>query len=130
MKLCLKGGYVMRKNSLIVCFIVILITALIVVFKVIDIDNKSTLTCIRENKDKVVFKIDDYQIKKIIINDKEMNSNQLKEYCSLDGAVCSHYIGLTLINKTIYEKRQDFLDKIKAFEEYESEFYSECHIGK
>lgn len=120
----------MRKNSLIVCFIVILITALIVVFKVIDIDNKSTLTCIRENKDKVVFKIDDYQIKKIIINDKEMNSNQLKEYCSLDGAVCSHYIGLTLINKTIYEKRQDFLDKIKAFEEYESEFYSECHIGK
>ena len=130
MKLCLKGGYMMRKNSLIVCFVVIIITALIVIYKVIDIDNKSTLTCIRENKDKVVFKVDDYNIKKMKLNGRELSDKQIKEYCSLDGAVCSHYIGLSLINKTVYEKRQDFLNKIKEFEEYESDFYSECHVGK
>lgn len=121
----------MKKNSLIVCFIVILILTLIVVINVIDINNKSTLTCIRENKDKVVFKVDDYKITSIILNGKKMSREQIINYCSLEGAKCYHFSYSSLSNKkSNVENREEFLDEIKNFEEYYSEFYSKCHIGK
>ena len=122
----------MKKDSLIVCFIVIFILTLIVTISIIDINNKSTLTCIRENKDKVVFKVDDYKITDMILNDKKMSKKQIIEYCSLEGSKCYHFSYSSVLSnkKSSVEKRQDFLDKIKEFEEYESEFYSECHIGK
>lgn len=122
----------MKKNSLIVCFIVIFILTLIVVINVIDINNKSTLTCIRENKDKVVFRVDDRKITKITLNGKNMSKKQIIEYCSLEGSKCYHFSYSSVLSnkRSSVEKRQDFLDKIKEFEEHESEFYSECHIGK
>lgn len=119
----------MKKNSLIVCFTVIFLLTIIVVSKVIDIDKKSTLTCIRENNDKIVFKVDDYKITNIILNGKKMNKKEINDYCSLDGAKCYHYSGVFSNKISNIEIRKEFLNKIREYEEYNSDFYSECKFN-
>ncbi len=70
----------MKKNSFMAFIISLVIVSIIILFNYIGIRKESTLTCIRNDDNKIVFIINENGISKMIKNGKAVSNDEKKLY--------------------------------------------------
>ena len=113
----------MKKNSLISMIIAIIIIGILVGINIIGINRNSTLTCIRDNNDKVVYTFDDNGIKNIKINGKEISEVELTEY---NLSFASDFSWNEMNNDNYLETVNDHIEDVTYYEEFMLEESSKC----
>lgn len=115
----------MKKNSLITLVIFSLLVGILISINVISLDSKSTLTCIRDNNKKIVYKLNKDGIKSVLENDKKVSNKKLAEYKLIFASdfawnnvsddsyikmVKKHMSDIVSYEENVYDSECDFVD--------------------